>query len=407
MMISRLFDNFTVNNRLFLILLLALLLMFACGYVPGSGGQKDEDSEIFDDEVIDDDDSLNDDDDTSDDDDIEGPIQDLLTFSSDGKFTIDLWQWGAKAAISLSLDEGIEEPYLILMPEVESRGWKMTFFIYTEQPYWEECWDELLLAHQNGHEVTSHTHTHPDMTTLTEAEIRTELETANAELKSHLGDDLKLQSFAYPYEMTNAFVWNIVKEYHDYARSGDHGVPVPPNPVPLNDAISPDWGALTAKANTTDITLASWNGWTDAAVLEGKWFIEEYHGVCDGDVCGGWEPRTIEDFRSHFDHIESYGEDIWVAPVRDVGNYIKERNSARFRLFCWNEDNIKVLLIDDYGTNFDTPLTFVVDTEPEWNWSEIEVRQNGSVMTSQKLGPNQFRVEGVPNPDHPIFITPK
>ena len=99
------------------------------------------------------------------------------------------------------------------------------------------------------------------MTSLTEEELRWELEQGIVDLQSSIAWDLPLQSFAYPYEMWNEEVWEVVRQYHRYARAGDGGVPVPPNPVPLNDARYPEWGHLTAKAPTRYIPVASWDTW--------------------------------------------------------------------------------------------------------------------------------------------------
>ncbi len=327
-------------------------------------------------------------------------------FSSDEKIHVDTWKWGAKAAISLTCDEGVEQPYYILMPEVESRGWLMTFFIYTEQPYWEETWADIQFAYQSGHEVASHTNTHRDMTIFGEIGIRNELETAFALLRYYLGDDYISQSFSYPFEITNEFIWSVTKDYHDYARSGDFGVPVPPNPVPLNDAFNPEWGALTAKANTQDITVPSWNAWIDAAVAQEKWLIEEYHGVCDGADCGGWEPRTIEEFQAHFNHIDSYGDDIWVAPMGTVGNYIRERNTVQFKVDHWCDQLVEIKLKDKYSEPYNTPLTFVVETDPAWGWTNVQAFQNGVQVTAVSLGGGKFRIEGLPDPSLPISINP-
>lgn len=338
------------------------------------------------------------------------PAGDLPAIDPTSYFFVDLWSGGAKCAISFTLDEGFSQPYTILMPEVERRGWRMTFFIYTAQPTRLNTWSHVLLAHQRGHEVANHTYGHPDLTTLSEQKIVEELEAGIADLKKHLGASITLRSFSYPYENTNNFVWSVVKKYHRFARSGDQGKPVPPNPMPLNDAHNPDWGALQAKANTTDISAVSWHAWIDAALKAGKWLIEEWHGVCNSDksICGGWEPRTIDEFKQHFDRIQSHGQDIWVAPMGMVGDYINQRNTASFVVLKWSSAEVLVTLKSPlYRHPYDVPLSFLFKAPAQWGWSNIQSLQDNKPLKSSRVAANNFRVHASPNSQLPIRLVPR
>lgn len=317
------------------------------------------------------------------------------------KVSVDLWQWGAKAAVSYTLDEGVEEPYLFLLPELEKRGWKASFFIYTRQPAPAKAWDDILRAYELGHEVSNHTLTHPDMTKVDDAQLTIEMETAIADLKN-LGIQRPMYSFAYPYESTNDRVWAVVKKHHRYARAGDQGVAVPPNPVPINDARKPNFGALTAKANTRNFTVAQWNSWIDATHASGGWFIEEWHGVEKDGRKGGWEPRTMDEFNAHFDHIETFGEDLMIQPMGIVGNYIEERESAKLEVQQWSKDGIALTLSDDF--DFVVPLTLRVDLPLEWDASKVEATQAGKLVTIKVVGPHAVRIAVIPEITLPIRL---
>lgn len=325
----------------------------------------------------------------------------LTTDERNAKAKVDLWQWGAKAAVSYTLDEGVEEPYLFLLPELERRGWKASFFIYTRQPAPAEAWDDILRAYRLGHEVSNHTLTHPDMTTVSDEELVVEMETAINDLHN-LGITRPMYSFAYPYESTNDRVWNIVKQYHRYARAGDHGVQVPPNPVPINDARHPDFGALTAKANTRNFSVAQWNSWIDATYKSGGWFIEEWHGVAQGERQGGWEPRTMEEFNAHFDHIETFGDGLMIAPMGIVGNYIESRESSRLDVDTWSESHIQLTLSDAF--EFTVPLTFTLKLPESWDIDEVMALQKGGALITRKVDAHTLRIAAVPNANHPITL---
>lgn len=310
------------------------------------------------------------------------------------KVAVDLWQWGAKAAVSYTLDEGVEEPYLFLLPELEKRGWKASFFIYTRQPAPAKAWDDILLAYQKGHEVSNHTLTHPNMTTVNDEQLVIEMETAIADLKN-LGIQRPMYSFAYPYESTDDRVWSVVKKYHRYARAGDGGVEVPPNPVPINDARKPNFGALTAKANTRNFTVAQWNSWIDATHAAGGWFIEEWHGVEKDGRKGGWEPRTMDEFNAHFDHIETFGDELMIHPMGVVGNYIEARESAKIEVKEWSAEGIELTLSDDF--DFTVPLTLLVDLPDSWETSRVKATQAGKPVALKGAGTHQVRIAVIPD----------
>lgn len=319
---------------------------------------------------------------------------------------VDLWPWGAKAAISLTIDEGLREPYDILMPEIELRGWRASFYVYAQQPTLEKSWDRVLLAHQRGHEVSNHTHNHPNLTKLSEAEVRQELETGNAELRKRLGANFKLESFAYPYEATDPRTSAITLQYHRYNRAGDQGAPTPP--YPINDARKPDFGALNSKAPTGKINLSSWNSWTDATVKAGGWFIEQLHGVEDIGSKGGWEPRTIVEYRKHFDHIESFGSQIWVAPVVNVGHYIEEREALKISLTRWEASGAQILLDDGLNdADFVEPMTLLLNLPEGWKGSSVSAVQGEKNLEVRPTGAGQVRIAALPDPSKPICLLPR
>ena len=318
----------------------------------------------------------------------------------------DLWPWGKAAAWTFTVDEGVAEPYDLLMPELEVFGWRASFFIYTDQPD-ANTWNRIRLAHERGHEVSNHTLTHPDLTTLSDEKIHEELKLANDVLKRQLGvSKLSLQSFAYPYEATDNRTWGIVKQYHRYARSGDHGADVPP--FPINDAHKPNWGELTAKAPTLAYTLQNWNSWVDATVQSGGWFIDELHGVEDSGVTGGWEPRTLDEFRSHFKYIKNHKSGVWVATMGQVGNYIEERENAKFEVKKWHQDGLEFTLEDgfDHPLDYKVPLTFKVTLPKGWSGKSIKAFQNGKALETKGTETGSYRVAAQPDAKMPVCILP-
>ncbi len=321
---------------------------------------------------------------------------------------VDLWPWGKAAAVSFTIDEGVAEPFDILMPEIELRGWRASFFIYTDQPDNLKTWKKIILAHQRGHEVSNHTKTHPDLTKLSDAEVHAELEQGNQILRNQLGADVDLQSFAYPYEATDARVWSIVKQYHRYARSGDHGA-VPP-PFPINDARKPDFGALNAKAPTKAYSLDDWNSWVEAAVQQKGWYIDELHGIVDGDLSGGWQPRDLSEFSKHFDFIEKHPAGVWVDTMGRVANYIEEREAVKVQVKDWSDTGIRLQIEDGFDPialkAYRVPLTFKIKVPENWQGKSIKGFQNGESIEVRALEPGVYRFSAQPEGTQPVCLLP-
>jgi peptidoglycan/xylan/chitin deacetylase (PgdA/CDA1 family) len=71
-----------------------------------------------------------------------------------------------------------------------------------------------------GHEIGSHTCTHPNLTLLPEAELERELVESRDFLKGLLNKEIN--TFAYPYTAYNEKVKNVVHKYYDVSRGGGY-----------------------------------------------------------------------------------------------------------------------------------------------------------------------------------------
>ena len=340
------------------------------------------------------------------------PCADLDTLNSvppalAARVQLDRWPWGAEAALSLTIDEGMLAPYTILRPEIEKYGWRATFFVYTAQPEWEGSWEEILKAHRQGHEISNHTHNHPDLTGLSDAELSAEIQQGMRELRSRLGAELPLLSFAYPYELVDYRVWGIVRQYHRYARAGVNNVLGRTGNEPYNSGTAPVWGALRALAPTQVVSMVDWNGWVDATVAGKGWLIEELHGVSDGAAGGGWEARSMADFRLHFGHIAAYGPKLWVSPMGQVGAFIEAREKARVELTAWGPKGISLMLHapSDLAVAAE-PLTLRLELPEGWN-TPVQAWQGNQPVEWRQLEPGLIRVAVRPDPSQPLCLRPQ
>ncbi|HEY3948364.1 polysaccharide deacetylase family protein [Phenylobacterium sp.] len=107
------------------------------------------------------------------------------------------WPGGARAAISLTYDDGLNSQLDNAVPELKRYGWKATFFLTEDNAHWRLAdWETLA---REGNEVANHTMTHPCALARWSADrfARAELGPMDGYLDAHFGPD-RAKTFAYP-----------------------------------------------------------------------------------------------------------------------------------------------------------------------------------------------------------------
>ncbi len=113
--------------------------------------------------------------------------------------------------IVLTFDDGFADFYTEALPILKRYNFAATLYVATgfvnETSHWLQhegeadrpmlSWEQLSEISASGIECGGHTHSHPQLDTLSEAEARTEIVQSKALLESHLGQPVS--SFAYPF----------------------------------------------------------------------------------------------------------------------------------------------------------------------------------------------------------------
>jgi peptidoglycan/xylan/chitin deacetylase (PgdA/CDA1 family) len=238
----------------------------------------------------------------------------------------ETWNWPgeAKAAVSLSYDDGMDSGLDHAIPDLEEAGFRGTFYLATN--YWrigvrKTDWRTAFL---NGHEIGNHTVHHPcrgrtdghNLETYTPKLIREEIRGAYDWLNRHIGVD-NYRTLAYPcghHTIGNppdeeSFL-SAVGAYHFAARLAGGGINDPAfvarNPLKIKaEVISYPHG----KEVEPFIEYCE-----QTAKLRG-WGVIVFHGI--GDQWFTTE-RVV-----HQQLIEHLGDKrFWVAPIREVARHI-------------------------------------------------------------------------------------
>ncbi len=232
------------------------------------------------------------------------------------------WPHGAKAAVSLTYDDSPMSHLDIAIPALDRAGLKGTFFVNPGQKPFRQNKKAWAKVAKSGHEIGSHTMTHPCTRSFDFVPKGQGLEDLNtAQITAQIDDTIKaikaigvreVPSFAYPcgqsfYGEDKASYIPIVKKRHLYARSASH------DKIP--DPATVDLYQVPVFSGATD--LATLTALAEEAARTGGWLVIIFHGV-GGD-------HLAVDGKVHEDLLKflaTRSKDLWVAPFGEVGKTV-------------------------------------------------------------------------------------
>jgi peptidoglycan/xylan/chitin deacetylase (PgdA/CDA1 family) len=171
--------------------------------------------------------------------------------------------------VSLTFDDGFEENNQSVLPMTATYGFKTTQCYATQFIQQDPNNPNLILAFKNqGHEICSHTVTHPFLTQLTVAQMDNELSNSQQYLQNLIGAPVR--DFASPYGDYNESVNNEIKKYYRSHRTVDEG---------YNSKDNFDIYRIRVQNMTPTTTLAQYQSWLDQAKADNTWLVLVYHKV--------------------------------------------------------------------------------------------------------------------------------
>lgn len=180
----------------------------------------------------------------------------------------------ARPLVTLTFDDGHEDNVTTALPVLESYGFDSTQCYATT--YIEDAPDEqaaiagVLAFRDAGHEICSHTVTHPFLTQLSPTEVDFELSHSQSYLQSITGD--AIVNFASPYGDHNEAVNAQIAQYYRSHRTVNEG---------FNSKDNFDIYRLRVQNMLSTTTLQEFQSWLDHAAATNTWLILVYHRVAD------------------------------------------------------------------------------------------------------------------------------
>jgi peptidoglycan/xylan/chitin deacetylase (PgdA/CDA1 family) len=205
----------------------------------------------------------------------------------------------AQGMVTITLDDGWATQYTKARPALNARNIDATYALMTQAlaqnwgGYMTRAQAQTLVA--EGNDIASHTMTHPDLTTLSAAQLTTELRDSQSWLVSNLGV-ASVPHFVVPYGRYNATVLSGIRQFYGSSRTVNAG-------RNFRDTVVYE---LRANDVHRGVPVATVRGWIDQAIAEKSWLILVFHEFVDGTPVRDTEYRTA-DFTAILDYVQSRG----------------------------------------------------------------------------------------------------
>jgi hypothetical protein len=248
-------------------------------------------------------------------------------------------------------------------------------------------------------ELGNHSHTHPRgglVSLIPDYDaIRKNIEHAHHTAQFKMNYDF--QVIYCPEGAHDAEISRITNDYYVTNRSVMWGVNAPN---------TTRYTALYRRANLSDTTLDTLNGYIDEAIQKNGMIILTSHSI-KGDPQGGYQPVCLDILRNHYTYMAEKAKEgkVWNGLPSEIGKYIRQRNAAVIET---EYDGGQITLRTRYTNTlnataknrlkYDYPLTF--RTVVPDGWTTVGVVQNGVETTVNAVRENDNTVvyfNAVPN----------
>lgn len=271
----------------------------------------------------------------------------INTFAKAQNYSIANWPQDKKAAVALTFDDGTKEHFTVVVPELNTRGIKGTFFVSCDL-----IKDPTIMenAIKSGHEIGDHTKSHPNLTLLDSMAAENEINSCKTEIESRLKN--KTNSFAYPLSKYNSTIINIVKRNHLGARSE--------GPINYNYNFAQtedDYYKINATLMGKWISVNDFTNSLNKVTNGGGLLTFIYHSI---EPDSSFSPISQDIFKQQLDSLTSR-KNIWTTTFSDAIIYHRQKNTAIIQEVSNNKDSLVLSLTDNLSNEiFQKPLTLKI-----------------------------------------------
>jgi peptidoglycan/xylan/chitin deacetylase (PgdA/CDA1 family) len=312
-----------------------------------------------------------------------------------GEVSVKKWADDRKSAFTFTYDDGYITQYQYVKPILDSFGFKATFFIISgsmtdDLPgIWRYgTWKQFNEMALEGHEIGSHTVTHPELDTLKIGDVRTpktmlyELAQSQITIEQKITNQ-KCISLAYPYFIYSTLVKNETALYYESGRGGG-GIQIDAS---LADTAYYSIGSKEEQFSSPRNSISddldelqNFQRYEDSSITLGKWGMLVGHEVypfaqiTDSLISVSWFPQSTEWLTSLCGWLKekSDSSEIWVETMGNVIRYMKERDHFNYSITLATDTQIQINATDSLsGEIYNYPLTVDITVPADWEWAYV------------------------------------
>jgi peptidoglycan/xylan/chitin deacetylase (PgdA/CDA1 family) len=272
--------------------------------------------------------------------------------------SIATWFDNKRAAYSITFDDAKPSHFYYAFPELTKRNFRATFFIHISGV---EDWERWRAMSRQGHEITSHTRTHPKLTELPLEKVEKELYLSKLDIIKHLGIQEDVATFSYPYNLHNQDIVDLVKKHYLAAR-GTWG-------LNSNSLTENERYLLKAVSIGPNYTLDEIRRDIHYTIHSRGWMILYQHSLNIRNKFVDYE-IPYKHFQTHLNDLETFQDSLWIDTMGNVAKYMWLRENMEIRLTAKNTD---LFIASGPGLErfHNVPVTVMVNLPPSWKNKHI------------------------------------
>jgi peptidoglycan/xylan/chitin deacetylase (PgdA/CDA1 family) len=254
-------------------------------------------------------------------------------------------------------------------------------------------WAQYKSYAAQGHEIASHTVTHPRLAALDEANMLYELEQSKADLLKFIGPE-SIFSAEGPYGTENERVMEYAHKVYPSLRNR--------MPEEWLEEINRGSRMTPGESNkeyvqwqrgpVTRIDINQMKSWVDTVLThDNNWLVLVFHGVENL----GWEPKTRPELVEYFSYMKANEQDLWIETFRDVTKYLRQRKATEVSSKV-ESDAITINLTSDLDPEiYSIPLTLKTYIPANWTSATLSQGPENNTLSIQKDEKGNFVVYDV------------
>ncbi|TDQ16383.1 polysaccharide deacetylase [Algoriphagus boseongensis] len=243
-------------------------------------------------------------------------------------------------------------------------------------------WEQYKSYSAQGHEIASHTVTHPRLAVLDEVNMLYELEQSKADLEKFIGQE-SIFSAEGPYGTENERVMEYAHKIYpslrnrmpeDWLEEINRGSQMTPGQS-SKEYVQWQRGPITR------IGVDQMKAWVDTVMThDNTWLVLVFHGVENL----GWEPKARPELVEYFSYMKSNESNLWIAPFRNITKYLRERKATKVETE-FTGDEILIKLSSNLDPQiYSEPLTLKTYVPKDWTSVSLNASGNTRSLTTQE-----------------------